>query len=590
MKHTPSRHAPFILLIIALLVANGCARQPAPTAQKTPNEPARERVAGTRGGSLRYRLTSPPKTFNYLMATEEYSLVVSFFLMGGRLVEFDHDTQRYAPGLAESWEMNDDGRTLELTLRDGLRFSDGHPLSADDVLFTFRALYDERTASPIFRDAMTIGGRQIEVSVVDARHLRLVFPEFTATPEGYLSNLAVLPRHVLEEDFNQGRLRDAYGIASDPASVVTAGAFALQSSEPGERVTLKRNPYYWKKDPSGIALPYLDTLIIEVVGDANAALTRLNQGTLDILDRIRPTDYAALRSTEGGVRAYDLGPGLNTDHLWFNLNEGERDGKPIVDAVKRAWFADVRFRRAVSHAIDREAIADSVLQGLATPLYGFVSPGNRAWAATDIARTEYDLERARALLREAGFEQRGSGDALELYDAGGHRVEFTLIVPVESEPRVKMATVIQEDLARLGIRMQVAPIEFQALTARWHQTYDYDAILLGTDVTEPDPSAYANFLLSSSTSHQWQPKQPKPATDWEARIDQLTTAQAHERDTERRRAIFHDIQTILAEQMPVIPIVARHVASAVNSRVGNYRPSTMLPYSMWNAEELFVRK
>src|ERR687883_37597 len=192
MKHTPSRHAPFILLIIALLVANGCARQPAPTAQKTPNEPARERVAGTRGGSLRYRLTSPPKTFNYLMATEEYSLVVSFFLMGGRLVEFDHDTQRYAPGLAESWEMNDDGRTLELTLR------------------------------------------------------------------------AVLPRHVLEEDFNQGRLRDAYGIASDPASVVTAGAFALQSSEPGERVTLKRNPYYWKKDPSGIALPYLDTLIIEV--------------------------------------------------------------------------------------------------------------------------------------------------------------------------------------------------------------------------------------------------------------------------------------------------------------------------------------
>src|SRR5918911_2431844 len=153
MKHTPSRHAPFILLIIALLVANGCARQPAPTAQKTPNEPARERVAGTRGGSLRYRLTSPPKTFNYLMATEEYSLVVSFFLMGGRLVEFDHDTQRYAPGLAESWEMNDDGRTLELTLRDGLRFSDGHPLTADDVLFSFQAIYDERTGSPIFRDA-----------------------------------------------------------------------------------------------------------------------------------------------------------------------------------------------------------------------------------------------------------------------------------------------------------------------------------------------------------------------------------------------------------------------------------------------------
>jgi peptide/nickel transport system substrate-binding protein len=589
MRHTPFRYVRFLVLLSTLLISS-CQRQTGSPPQ-APKEPPSERVTGTRGGSLVYRLTSPPKTFNYLMVGEENSLIVSFFLMGGRLVEFDHDSRGYVPGLAENWKLGDDGRTLELALRDRLQFSDGHPLTADDVLFTFRALYDERTASPLFRDAMTIGASPIEVSVVDPLHLRLVFPEVIATPESYLSNLAVLPRHVLEEDFNRGTLRDAYSTTSDPQRIVTAGAFTLQSSEPGERVTLKRNPHYWKKDQAGTALPYLDTLVIEVVSDANTALTRLNQGTLDIIDRIRPTDYASLRRATGGnTRAYDPGPGLNTDHLWFNLNAGEQNNKPIVDPVKRAWFNDVRFRRAVAHAIDRESIATSIMQGLATPLFGLVSPGNTAWVATDLPRIEYDLEKARALLNEAGFQRRGTSEAPELYDAQGYGVEFTIIVPVENELRVKMATVIQEDLARLGIRMQVAPIEFQALNGRWQQTFDYDAVLLGTYVSEPIPSSYANFLLSNSSHHMWHPRQPKPASQWEARLDELTTAQAHERDTERRRAIFRDIQMIMAEQMPVIPIVARHIASAAHNRIGNYRPSSIMPYSVWNAEELFVRK
>ena len=586
------RRFPLLALLALLLLASACLQSPQPTTQ-SPNQPqglARERVAGTRGGSLSYRVISPPGTFNYLVAADIPSVVVSYMLMGGRLAEFDNDRQAYVPGLAESWTLGEDGRTLDVTLRDGLKFSDGHELTADDVAFTFGALYDERTASQIFRDAMTIGGHAFAVSVVDARHFRLVFPEVTVVPESYLSNLAVLPRHVLESDFNQGKLRDAWGVASDPQRIVTAGAFTVESSAPGERVTLKRNPYYWKKDAAGTQLPYLDTLVIEVISDANATLARLNQNTLDIYDRIRPTDYASLRNGAGAVRAYDLGPGLDTDHIWFNLNEGERDGKPIVDPVKHAWFADERFRRAVSHAIDRRSIAENTLQGLATPLYGFVSPGNRAWAALDLPRTDYDLEKARALLREAGFNTGGTTDAPELRDAKGNRVEFTLIVPAESEPRKAVAAILQDDLARLGIRMQVAPVEVGEFTRRRKQSLDYDAVLYGATVTEPDASSYTNFLNSRSEEHQWHPKQPQPATDWEARLDELTSAQARERDQQKRHAIFRDIQMLLAEHLPVIPIVARHIASAANLRIGNYRPSTRLPYSLWNAEELFIRK
>jgi peptide/nickel transport system substrate-binding protein len=573
-----------------LLTAPACQQQQSTNSTSQNQERARERVVGTRGGSITYRLTSPPQTFNYLLAKEESSLAVGFYLLGARLAEFDQDQQRHVPGLAESWKWEDDKRTLDVTLRDGLKFSDGHTLSADDVLFTMRALYDERTASPIFRDAMMVNGRPIETTVVDARHLQLLFPETVAAPEGYLYNVAILPRHALEEAFNNGTLKDSWGITSDPRTIITAGPFIVESVTPGERIELKRNPNYWKKDTAGNALPYLDSLVLVVIDDANNAMTRLQQNTLDIVDRIRPTDYASLRSSQCNARAYDLGPGLNTDYVWFNQNDGTQNGKPIVDPVKRAWFSDARFRRAISHAIDRNSIISTNLQGLATPLYGFVSPGNRAWAASDIPHTEYDLEKALALLQEAGFTLRGTADAPELFDAKGNRVEFTLIVPTENQPRKEMAAVIQQDLTKLGINMQVAPIEFQALTARWSQSYDYDAVLLGLSVTDPDPSSYTGLLQSNSGTHQWYPKETKPATPWEARLDELTTAQAHETDTERRKAIFRDIQNIIAEQLPIIPIVARHITTAANTRVGNYRPGTLLPYSLWNAEELFVKQ
>lgn len=559
-----------LLLIAALCVVAAC-------------RPAKPRA-------LNYRVATSPKTFNYLIVeNDEPTLIVAFYLMGGRLVEFDHAKRQYVPGVAETWKPGDGGRGMELTLRDGVKFSDGHPLTAEDVVFTLRALYDERTAAPLFRDAMLINGRQIEAVAIDARRLRLTFPEPVALPEGYLSNLVVMPRHALEADFNQGTLRNAYSLTSDPRRIVTAGAFAAYSAVPGERVTLKRNPHYWKKDSGGKPLPYLDELVIEVVGDPNNALARLKQGGLDIFDRIRPNDYAALRSEAGAASAVDLGPGLNTDHLWFNLNTGQINGKPAVNPVKAAWFADVRFRRAVSHAIDRETMATVTLQGLATPLYGFVSPGNREWAAEGLPRTNYDLEKSRALLNEAGFVLRGSQSKAELYDAKGNRVELTLIVPVESQPRVQMATVAQADLAKLGIKLQVAPIGFNELQNRISQSYDYDAALLGVAPMEPDPSSYANVLLSSSLSNQWHPKQKQPATEWEARIDQLLAALAREVVVEKRRAIFREIQSILAEQLPVIPLVARHTASAANRRVANHRQSTLIPYSLWNAEELVVR-
>jgi peptide/nickel transport system substrate-binding protein len=585
--------APALALSLCLAA---CTTQPAGTNggganANAPAELPREKATGARGGNLSYRLSAAPKTFNYVMvAGDEPTNLVSFFLLASRLVEFDHDRQDYAPALAESWRRADDMRSVEVTLREGLKFSDGQPITGEDVAFTLRALYDPKVNSPLYGHAMMIGDKPFEARVVDPRTVTIVFPEPVLVPENYLSNLGVLPRHVLEPELQKGAFDKAYGVAADPKSVVTSGKFTVESSAPGERVVLRRNPHYWKKDAAGNQLPYLDTLTLEVIGDENNAVARLNQGALQIYDRLRPADFASLRAGTPAARAYDLGPGLYSDTVWFNMNPGKRaDGKPYVDPARLAWFSDVRFRRAVSHAVDRQTIARNVWLGLATPIHGFVTPGNRAWFAGDLPRYEYDLEKARALLREAGFQTRGTPEAPELYDAQGARVAFTILAPAGTKTRVDSAAVVQEDLRKLGMDVSVAPVENAQLAERVNQTYDYECVFFGTTVTEPDPSSYVDVLRSSSPQHYWHPKQPSPATDWERRLDELAAAQARETDPARRRELFHEIQRIMAEQLPIIPVASRHIPVAASPRVGNYRPSPLPPFSLWNAEELFLK-
>ena len=567
-------------LLLPLLVS---CRQP-PAANTTTSASPEQRGIGKRGGKLVYRLSSPPKTFNYLLANDESSIVTAFFLLNSRLVEFDHSKQTYVPGLAEAWTTSSDGHTVDIRLRDGLKFSDGQPLTSSDVAFTLEAAYDERNKAGVFRDALLINGKPISVKVIDNRNLQFVLPETIPAPDNYLYNIAVLPRHALEADQKAGLLSEAWKITALPASVVSSGPFVVESAVAGDRVVLKRNPYYWRSDAQGTQLPYLDELTLAVVPDANQTRVGLDQATIDIVDRLRPADYASLLHAGGPVRAFDLGPSLGVDYIWFNLNPTKADGTQ-QNPVKLAWFSDMRFRRAVSMAVDRDSIARSTLQGLATPLYGVVSPANRIWANPDLPKIAYDLGQAASLLEQAGFAKRGA----ELFDAQGNRVEFSLLVPAESEPRKLMAAVVQEDLAKLGIKMQVVPVEFSAVTNAWTKSYEYDAILLGLSLTDLEPSTYANLLLSSGDAHQWRPNQKTAATEWEMKLDQLFAEQARETDPGKRKLKFYEIQRIVADASPVIPLVARHVVSAANSHVGNFSPSPLFPYSTWNAEELFIK-
>ena len=576
------------LLVSFAILLSSCA--PPPASNTTSGSAPAATGPGTRGGTLSYRITAPPSTFNYLVANNEPSILISFFLLQDRPIEFDHATQKYKGVLAETWKFADDRQTLDLKLREGLKFSDGKPITTDDLAFSLNAMYDPKSEAAAWKDSMSVNGKPIATKIIDERNMQFIFPEPVAAVENYIDNLGVLPKHVLNADFEAGKLAEAWKLTAAPESIVTSGAFSVESAGAGDRIVLKRNAHYWRKDTAGTQLPYLDQIAFEIIPDANQTLARMNQNSLDIADRIRAADYASLLNATGTVKAHDLGPGLGVDHIFFNLNTTNKKGAPVGDRTKQVWFTDKRFRQAISAAVDRTSIATTTLQGLATPLYGFVSPANRAWIDPNLMKIEYSLENAGKLLADAGFVKRGTPEAPELFDAKGNRVEFSLMFPAENEPRKLMAAVIQEDLAKLGIKMNVVPVEANAMGAAANETYQYEALLFGLTVSGVEPTTYANFLLSGADTHQWQPSQKTPATEWEAQIDKLFAEQAGESDPKIRAEKFNEIQRIMADETPVIPIVARHIVSAANTRIGNYSPSAMFPYSIWNVDELYVKQ
>ena len=575
------------LLLSSLIIVLSCGERPAtnaPVEVKTPDV-----TSGVRGGEITYRLAGAPTTFNYLLAEDEPTIIITLYLLTSRLIEFDHKTQQFVPGLAESWAPDGDGKTVNVKLREGLMFSDGEALTADDVIFTLNAIYDERSQASGLRDAMLVDDDPIAAKKLDDRNLQLIFPKAVASVENYLINLGVMPEHVLKADFDAGKLAGSWKITTQPAAVVSSGPFVVVKTAAGQRVEFARNPHYYKTDNKGTQLPYLDKLNIEVIEDANKAFVDLSRGAVDLADKIRPTDFAELTKNGGAIVAKDAGPGLGVDYIWFNLNAADTKDKPLTNQVKRGWFGDRRFRQAIASAVDRDSIATNTLQGLATPLHGFVSPANKMWAKKDLVTINYDLAAAEKSLTEAGFQKRGNPESPILYDAQNNVVEFSLAVQIESEARKLAAAVIQQDLAKLGIKMSVVPIETGALMDKWTKSYDYDAILLGIAQGDTEPSSYQNFLLSSGALHQWQPDQKTPVSEWEAKIDKLFDEMTTTRDMKTRYQLFANIQDIVRDELPVIPIVARHVPSAANSKIGNWSPSSILPYSIWNVEQLYIK-
>ena len=540
---------------------------------------------GGRGGRLVLSLRSEPKTLNPVISVDTASREV-IRCLNADLIHINRETQLTEPGLAKSWKASGDGKSYTLRLRRGLRFSDGQPLTVDDVLFTFQIYLDEKINSPQ-RDLLVIGGKPLRVVRVDDDTVRFDLNQPYAVAERLFDSVAILPKHLLEPAYKDGSLAQSWSIATPPGQIAGLGPFRLKEHVPGQGIVLERNPYYWKEDGKGTRLPYLDEISFQIVASEDAQVIRFQGGEADLVNRISADDYIALERDQQarGYRLYDVGPSLEYNFLLFDLNDLP-PGENSDIAARQAWFRDIRFRQAVSSAIDREGIVRLVYHGRAQALWGHVSPGNKLWIDRELPHPARSTERARQLLRDSGYSWRGDG---ALLDPQGKTVEFTLLTSASNPDRLKIATLLQDDLKQIGMDVHVVPLEFRALLDRVFNTKNYEACVLRLSIGDADPNPEMNVWLSNGSTHLWHLGETKPATPWEADIDRLMQKQLTTLDYRSRKKLFDQVQEIEAENLPLIPLASPNILVGARNRIGNFRPAVLDPYTLWNVEQLFIR-
>lgn len=538
---------------------------------------------GELGGTLVVALRAEPKTLNPVVANDNPSFTVIHRLMAD-LVHIDRKTHLTTPALAKQWTISKDGRRFTLELRRGLRFSDGHPLTADDVLFTFEVFLDERVAAP-HRSLLRVGGEPIAVRKAGSHTLVFELAEPYAVGERLFDSLPILPRHRLTAAFRAGKLRQAWGLSTPPEEIVGLGPFRLARYLPGERLELERNPHYWKVDGQGQRLPYLDHLTFVFVANEDAQAIRFRAGEAHLTDRLDARNFETLKLEQErqGYVLTDLGPGLEYTYLFFNRNDLSGRGLSGIEPKQR-WFGQLAFRRAVSTAIDRESIVELVYRGRATPIATHVTGGYRRWVDPEVSPPRRSLEAARHDLASAGFRWRDDG---ALLDDAGRRVELSILTSSSNRQRSRIASIVQQDLAEIGIRVHVVELELRALVQRIVESYDYEACILASGGGDVDPNSAIHMLTSGGAQSFWRLTPGGEIAPWQLEIDRLMEQQLVTLDPDRRRQLFFGVQRLIADNVPMVFLVSPNVLVGAAGRLGNFKPAILDHFTLWNADELF---
>jgi peptide/nickel transport system substrate-binding protein len=577
-----ARLAVFVCLVAVFAAAGGPAVAPLTSSEEVQQVSG---DVGRYGGRLVVGQRAEPKTLNPVTATDAVSREV-IGRCNSDLISINRQSQQTEPALAESWEISADGRFFTLKLRKGIRFSDGQPFNADDVVFSFAVYLDKAVGSPQ-RDLLIIDGKPLVVTKLDDYTVRFALPRPYAAAERIFDGLAMLPKHILEKPYRQGHFDLTWSLNAASSEIVGLGPFRVKQYVPGQQIVLERNPYYWKVDRDNHRLPYLDELVFLFVGSEDQQILRFESGATDIVSRLSAENYALL-SREQGREAWqlaDLGPSLEYNFLVFNLND--LGGKKLDEiARKQVWFRDLKFREAISAAIDRDSIVRLVYGSKGAPLWGNVGPGNKLWMDQSIPHPQRSLETARQLLKSAGFSWNRSG---QLLDSSGKPVEFSIVTSSSNTQRLKMATLVEDDLSHLGMHAHVAPLDFRAMLDSVMDSFNYEAAIMGLGGGDPDPNPEMNVWLSGGSSHLWHLGETQPATDWEREIDQLMQQQMITLNHEKRKHLYDRVQELIAQNLPFIFLATPDVLVAAKSQVGNFHPAALDHYTLWNVDQIYLR-
>ncbi len=557
---------------------------------------------GKYGGVFVVTDSTEPKTFNPLVPSDQTSAGVQGTFLSG-LVTLDPFTQNAIPALAKSWEIGPDKKTYTFHLREGVKWSDGAPFTADDVIFTLDCVFAETTDPQTGKTKLrypnrtagdfSFGGKHLQYRKIDDNTVEFFTPEIFSPFILNSGDFLILPKHKLEAAYKDGTLLQQWSSQTaidHPEELVGLGAFVVAYYKPGEQIVFTPNPHYWRVDAQGRRLPYLDAEIVQFVASAETELLLFATGQADH-SAIPATDVPWVARDE---KLYDFtvlkrGPSPGAMFFWFNLKPGKnKDGKPYVEPYKLAWFSNPKFRQAVMYGFDREGIVKGVYFGRAEPQRSIISQGNPKWFNPDIPQYSYDPEKARALLKEAGFHWATDG---RLADQDDRPVAFELLLFAGSAAVSDMATVFKQNMHELGIEVKLTAVDFSVVLQKTDSTFDYDMSVIGwgSSAGATDPSGNKALFRSDGEYHVWNPSQPAPATDWEKRLDALVDAQEQTFDDAERKAAFNEIQSIFAEQLPLLYLVTPYGYQGIQNKWRNVRPppsGTIL----WNIDEIWTNQ
>ena len=521
---------------------------------------------GKPGGTIVVTTLGDPKSFNALIAAETSTTDIINRVYDAP-VDRNNLTLEWEPELVKSWKISDDNLSAVFTMREGLKWSDGQPLTAEDVVFTVNDLIMNKKVQNNMIDAFYVGDKLAKVELLDKMRFKVTLPSLYAGLFNMMS-IPVMPKHIIEpliKEKGAEAFNSFWGVDTDVKSIVGCGPFVVDEYVPGQKIVLKKNPYYWKKDAKGQQLPYLDKIVYLIVEDQNTAILKFQAGETDIYG-LRGEDYATLvnKKKELDFELYNGGPAAGTNFLVFNENPAG------LQEPKLSWFNDRRFRKAMAHLIDRETIINNVQYGFGFPQYSFIPTFSPYyWPGVEDLAPKYDPEAAKKLLDEMGLIDR-NGDGIR-EDKDGNKVSFVLQTNSNNTVRVTIGEMFAQEAKKIGVDVTFKPGDFNALVTALLKTYKWDAIIIGL-TGSVDPISGANVYPSSGNLHMIEPRQKQPRREWEKEVDKWWNYANLTLDENKRKEGFMHIQKIWIEELPWIYTTNPAVIYAYKNKIGNVKP------------------
>lgn len=534
-----------------------------------------------------------PKTFNPFTSTDATSSTMADVMYDG-LFTSNPMTGEVIPKLAKGVKSNKNGTKYIITLRKGIKWSDGKPITADDVMFTWNDIIFAGLGNTSIRDELVIAGELPKIRKLDNYTVEFTIKRPFAPFLRALS-APIAPKHYFAKDRDWQKNFDRFlATNTNPKDIVTSGAFRLKEYIPAQRVVFEKNPNYYMINKNGDRLPYINKIIYLIVGDINNQILKFEAGEIDDIS-LRGGDVARYKAKEAhsDYVIYNLGADNGTMFVAINLNnrKNKDTGKYFVPQYKQRWFGDRNFRKAIDYALDRQGMVQNIANGMATPLFTAESPSG-IFYNKKITGHKRDIKTALAYLHKSGFRLKNG----KLYDKYGNRVEIDLSTNAGNTEREALGVMIKQDLADIGIKVNFKPIEFNSLVNKITNSYNWDMIILGLTGSPLEPHNGKNVWSSAGPLHLFNQRSaadikaghiyPLP---WEKRIDTLFEKGALCTNFNERKKYYDEYQQIIYNEAPIVYLYSPIRIYAIRRKIKNIYPSTLSGLT-YNIEELYIDK